>query len=121
MSENIYVDVAGVLQLKTPNTREAGKLYRDIGVEPNGSTGKLLELTPTAQQRVEDAWAADDVERAKPPPPDPNDELDTAIDEALVDIRAATTVLGLRAAVVKLVKGLKGQTGKKGRIAGRPV
>lgn len=54
-----------------------------------------------------------------PPPPDPTDELDaalTALDPATIISLAAT-----RTFMTDLLKVLRGQAGKAGRIAGRPV
>ena len=121
MSENIYVDVAGVRQLKAPNTRDAGKLYRDMGVEPDGLTARLLELGPVEQQQVEDAWAEDAIEQAKPPPPDPNDELDAALAEVQARLSNVSTVAGLKAALNDAIDAMRGKAGRAGRIAGRPV
>ncbi len=63
-----------------------------------------------AQRDAEElAWA-----NRFPPPPTPNEELSTAISDAIKDEPANSPVR-------KLGEALLGQTGKAGRIAGRPL
>ena len=63
------------------------------------------------EAEVTQAWLDFDT---LPPPPDPSDELMTAISDAIKDEAPNSPVR-------KLGEALLGQAGKAGRIAGRPV
>ena len=54
-------------------------------------------------------------------PPDPDDELDTALAEVQARLANVSTVAGLKATLDDAINAMRGRTGRAGRIAGRPV
>lgn len=115
----IYLkDGTGSLVPKADNARDAARLYRAVGIEPDGITARLLELSADEQRALEDEWA---IEAAKPLKLDPGAELDAALAEVQAGLSNVSTVAGLKAALNDAIDAMRGQGGRAGRVAGRPV
>lgn len=56
-----------------------------------------------------------------PLPPNPGDELMAALAEVQAGLGGVSTVAGLKTALIDTIKAMRGQGGRAGRIAGRPV
>ena len=56
-----------------------------------------------------------------PPAPDTTTELDTALTASFGKIEASTTLAGMKAGLADLEVVLLGTSGRRGRIAARPV
>ena len=99
--------------------REGHIEYRRPDPPPNK---KITDFSP--YQVFVDRWKAaapPPLPPDEPPGPDPSDELDAALVEVQAGLAIVSTVAGLKAVVGDLIDAMRGQAGKAGRVAGRPV
>jgi hypothetical protein len=86
---------------------------------------RWIDLTGISPQ-PKIGWSYDGMNFSPPPPlpepaPDPNDELDAALAEVKAGLANVSTVADVVTALNDMLDAMRGQGGRAGRGAGRPV
>ena len=66
-------------------------------------------------------WAQVQEVMNRPPPPDPQAELDAALAQVQTTLAGVSTLIGLKTALDDTLDAMRGKAGRAGRIAGRPL